>query len=65
MMARRAINFAVSSLFLRKFHRMNLKKISSDVYDLAESTDPIAPLVKEALDVIDCSLDSHGWELAL
>jgi hypothetical protein len=64
MMARRAI--AVSfSLFPRKLHRMNRQRISRDVYDLANSADPIAPLVREALDVIDCSLDSYGWDLTV
>lgn len=31
------------------------------MYELANSGDPLAPLVKEALDVIDEGLDTHGW----
>lgn len=42
---------------------MDCKRIAIEVYELAESTDPIAPLVKEALEVIDQSLDSHGCGL--
>ena len=44
---------------------MDCKRIATDVYQLAESIDPIAPLVKEALEVIDQSLDSHGYELPI
>ena len=40
---------------------MNTVKIAREVYDLANSSEPIAPLVKEALDVIDHGLDSHGY----
>jgi FAD synthetase len=39
---------------------VDLKQIAEQVYSLATSDDPIAPLVKEALDVIDEGLDSHG-----
>jgi len=42
---------------------MDCKRIAREVYDLASSADPLAPLVKEALDVIDSGLDSHGWGL--
>ncbi|KDQ50972.1 hypothetical protein JAAARDRAFT_62858 [Jaapia argillacea MUCL 33604] len=41
---------------------MDTKTIARDVYGLAESSEPIAPLVKEALQVIDESLDTHGHE---
>ncbi|KAK7062905.1 3'-phosphoadenosine 5'-phosphosulfate sulfotransferase [Paramarasmius palmivorus] len=41
---------------------VDLKQIAEQVYSLAASDDPIAPLVKEALDVIDEGLDSHGQE---
>ena len=34
--------------------------IAQEVYDLAESDEPIAMLVKEALQVIDDALDSFG-----
>ena len=40
------------------------KTIASEVYALAESNDPIAPLVKEALGVIDDALDEYGCALA-
>lgn len=40
---------------------MNCRKIALEVYELANSDDPLAPLVKEALDVIDEGLDTHGW----
>ncbi|KAJ7291295.1 hypothetical protein C8J57DRAFT_1272170 [Mycena rebaudengoi] len=41
---------------------MDLKEVAQTVYDLANSQDPLAPLVKEALDVIDEALDTHGQE---
>ncbi|KAJ7130290.1 hypothetical protein C8R44DRAFT_613565 [Mycena epipterygia] len=41
---------------------MDCKKVAETVYDLANSQDPLAPLVKEALDVIDQALDTHGQE---
>ncbi|KAJ7151397.1 hypothetical protein C8R43DRAFT_1005013 [Mycena crocata] len=41
---------------------MDCKKVAETVYDLANSQDPLAPLVKEALDVIDQVLDTHGQE---
>jgi hypothetical protein len=60
-MARRAFAFTVS-LSTRKFYKMvNCSRIARDVYDLADSTDPIAPLVKEALSAIDEGLDHHGF----
>ena len=43
---------------------MNYKAIAEQVYGLAKvdpSEEPLAPLVKEALEVIDQSLDTHGW----
>ena len=55
MKARRAI-----ASLIRKLHNMNRTRISQDVYALAQSADPIASRVKEALDVIDAGLDSHG-----
>ncbi|KAJ7764570.1 hypothetical protein DFH07DRAFT_377939 [Mycena maculata] len=39
---------------------MDCKNIAKTVYDLAGSEDPLAPLVKEALAVIDEALDTHG-----
>ena len=47
---------------------MGCKKIARDVYALAESpSDPLAPFVKEALQVIDQCLDTHRYvrELSL
>lgn len=43
---------------------MNCKSIATEVYQLAESQSPIAAMVKEALDVIDTGLDTHGWVAA-
>lgn len=40
---------------------MDCKNIAVEVYKLAASDDPLAPLVKEALDVIDQGLDTHGY----
>lgn len=39
---------------------MDCKSIALEVYNLAASNDPLAPLVKEALNVIDKGLDTHG-----
>jgi hypothetical protein len=39
------------------------KAIASEAYILAESNEPIGPLVKEALDVIDAALDEYGCAL--
>ncbi|KAF8892881.1 hypothetical protein BD779DRAFT_1436325 [Infundibulicybe gibba] len=39
---------------------MDCHAIAREVYDLANSDDPLAPSVKEALEVIDSSLDDHG-----
>jgi len=52
---------AIRRISFRVF-RMDCRKIAKDVYALAalEGTDPLAPFVKEALDVIDHCLDSHG-----
>jgi FAD synthetase len=45
---------------------MDCKKIATEVYALAgQHSDPLAPLVKEALEVIDQCLDTHGWVLEL
>lgn len=41
---------------------MNYQKIASDVYSLAESNDPIAPIVREALQVIEQCLDEYGQD---
>ncbi|KAG6332373.1 hypothetical protein ID866_6714 [Astraeus odoratus] len=43
-------------------HSMDRQKIANDVYDLARSQEPIAPLVKEALDVIEQCLTTYGPE---
>ena len=43
---------------------MNCKSIAEQVYGLAkadQAEEPLAPLVKEALEVIDHCLDTHGW----
>jgi FAD synthetase len=39
---------------------LDCQAIAKGVYDLAESQEMIAPLVKEALEVIDQALDTHG-----
>ena len=45
---------------------MDCKKIATEVYALAgQQSDPLSPLVKEALEVIDQCLDTHGWVLEL
>ncbi|KAG7095675.1 hypothetical protein E1B28_006391 [Marasmius oreades] len=41
---------------------MKLQGIAEQVYSLADSNDPLAPLVKEALDVIDQSLSDLGQD---
>lgn len=41
---------------------MDCRKIAQEVYDLAASDDPLAPMVKEALEVIDQALDTHSQE---
>ncbi|KAJ7253020.1 hypothetical protein B0H12DRAFT_1117077 [Mycena haematopus] len=41
---------------------MDCKQVAETVYDLANSQDPLASLVKEALSVIDEALDTHGQE---
>ncbi|EGO01011.1 hypothetical protein SERLA73DRAFT_179038 [Serpula lacrymans var. lacrymans S7.3] len=41
---------------------MDGQKIAKEVYGLAHSKEPVAPLVKEALDVIDQVLDHYGQE---
>ncbi|KAG2034433.1 hypothetical protein BDR03DRAFT_924136 [Suillus americanus] len=41
---------------------MDYKKITSDVYNLAESDEPIAPLIREALQVIEQCLDQYGQD---
>ena len=43
---------------------MDSAKIADDVYKIAESDELIAPLVKEAIAVIEQALDTHGWVLA-
>ncbi|KAG5335576.1 hypothetical protein C0989_000965 [Termitomyces sp. Mn162] len=41
---------------------MDCRNIAQEVYDLARSDDPLATVVREALEVIDCGLDTHGQE---
>ncbi|KAI6038594.1 hypothetical protein EDC04DRAFT_2569561 [Pisolithus marmoratus] len=41
---------------------MDRQKIAGDVYDLAQSQEPISVLVKESLDVIEQSLATYGPE---
>lgn len=48
----------------RNLITMNCKSIAEQVYGLAKANqieEPLAPLVKEALEVIDHCLDTHGW----
>lgn len=37
-----------------------MEQVAQQVYELANSNDPLAPRVKEALDVIDEGLDACG-----
>ena len=39
---------------------MDRAQIAKAVYDLAQSAESIAPRVREALDVIEEALDTHG-----
>lgn len=39
---------------------MDCRKIAEDVYNLANSEDQLASVVKEALDVIEDCLMTHG-----
>ncbi|KIK68303.1 hypothetical protein GYMLUDRAFT_35689 [Collybiopsis luxurians FD-317 M1] len=49
------------ALFLRTSPAMiRMQQVADEVYSLANSSDPLAPLVKEALDVIDEGLDACG-----
>ncbi|KAJ6588294.1 hypothetical protein B0H19DRAFT_1098652 [Mycena capillaripes] len=41
---------------------MDCKQVAETIYDLADSQDPLTPLVKEALTVIDEALDTYGQE---
>ncbi|KIY62620.1 adenine nucleotide alpha hydrolases-like protein [Cylindrobasidium torrendii FP15055 ss-10] len=41
---------------------MDFKQIAKDVYALAASDDPIAPLLNEAITVIEEALDTHGQD---
>ncbi|KAF8065067.1 hypothetical protein FPV67DRAFT_1501356 [Lyophyllum atratum] len=41
---------------------MDYRRIAQEVYDLADSDDPLAPMVKEALEVIEEGLDTHGQD---
>ncbi|KAG6852971.1 hypothetical protein C0991_007782 [Blastosporella zonata] len=41
---------------------MDCRNIAQVVYGLAGSDDPLAPMVREALEVIDYGLDTHGQE---
>lgn len=40
---------------------MDFNKIELDVYHLAHSDDPLAPAVREALDVIEEALNTYGY----
>ena len=51
-----SVNYDSSMVRLVNYH-----SISQAVYDLASSNDPVAPLVRESLDVIEDALDSFGW----
>ncbi|KAK7007712.1 hypothetical protein R3P38DRAFT_3212266, partial [Favolaschia claudopus] len=48
------------SLLIGYLYLWDCKDVAKTVYDLANSQDPLAPLVKEALDVIDEALEIHG-----
>ncbi|TFY73820.1 hypothetical protein EWM64_g10190, partial [Hericium alpestre] len=41
---------------------MDLPLVAQEVYGLADSDEAIAPLVKEALGVIEEALDRHGYD---
>ncbi|KAL6306918.1 hypothetical protein BKA93DRAFT_823744 [Sparassis latifolia] len=41
---------------------VDYQAISKEVYALASSSDQLAPLVKESLEVIDDALDTFGWD---
>ncbi|KAL5520699.1 FAD1 [Sanghuangporus sanghuang] len=63
---RRPLFAAASMTLIDSRHARNVNvqvfdqaKIAADVRKLAESNEPIAPLVREALDVIDQALDDH------
>lgn len=40
-------------------HRLDQALVAADVQRLAQSSEPIAPLVREALDVINQAFDDH------
>ena len=40
---------------------LDCRNIAREAYDLADSEELIAPLVREALQVIDQALDTYGW----
>lgn len=45
----------------KQVDKIDANSIAKTVYALAESTtDPLGPMVKEALEVIDEGLDTHG-----
>lgn len=46
--------------FLRVLTMISMQQVAEQVYGLATSNDPLAPLVKEALTVIDEGLDICG-----
>lgn len=39
---------------------IQMEQVAKEIYDLANSQDPLAPLLKEALQVIDEGLDACG-----
>jgi hypothetical protein len=39
---------------------LNMGHVAASVYALAASDAPISPRVKEAMDVIETALDTHG-----
>ncbi|KAL5514782.1 hypothetical protein ACEPAG_2098 [Sanghuangporus baumii] len=66
---RRPLFTAASMTLLDNRHARNVNvqvfdqaKIAADVRKLAESNEPIAPLVREALDVINQALDDHSQD---
>lgn len=40
---------------------MDLRQVAKEVYDFASSQAPLAPLVKEALGVIDDAIECFGY----
>lgn len=50
-------------LFTLNMRQVDYREVAKQVYDVASSQSPIAPLVKEALAVIEDAIDSFGYVL--